>query len=378
LQAIHKINLVYPSDRFLSVLPIHHTFESTAGFLLPLSLGASIAYARGLKSREITEDLRASEATIILGVPLLFEKVANGIRRAIDKLPATQRILVKSMLTMSCVSTKRLRYRAGKILFQNLREKAALNHLRLVVSGGAALAPDVAEFMDCIGVPILQGYGLTETSPVLSVNRPGEYKYNTIGPPLPEVEMSIHRPNAQGVGEIAAKGEMLTPGYFNRPEESEKLFADGWLLTGDLGWQDEDGHFHIVGRQKNMLVTPAGKNIYPEEIEMLLAASPLILEALVYNDQDPDSRRDRIACAVVPDQEYIQEHLGETGTGEIRSLLIHEVRRLCETIADYKRPKLIIVRDEEFEKTTTRKIKRFLFARTKEERFPLDESESES
>ncbi len=375
VQAIQQVNLCRAEDRFLSVLPIHHTFESTAGFLFPLSVGASIAYARGLKSREITEDLRASQATIILGVPLLFEKVVNGIRRAIDKLPAPQRILAKSMLAVSYLSTTKLGFRPGKMLFAALREKAAINNLRLVVSGGAALAPDVAEFMDCIGVPILQGYGLTETAPVLSVNRPGLYKYDSIGPPLPGIELKIHEPNEQGIGEIAARGEMVTPGYFNRPDESTERFADDWLLTGDLGWRSEDGHFHIVGRQKNMLVTPAGKNVYPEEIEMLLAASPLILEALVYNDQDPDSGRERIACAVVPDQEYIREDRGELDGGEIKSLLIAEIRRLCETIAAYKRPKLIIVREQEFEKTTTRKIKRFLFARTKEKQFPVDRDE---
>jgi len=232
VEAINRLKLFGTDDRFLSVLPIHHTFECTVGFLAALSLGSSVAYARSLKSREIIEDLQASRATLLLGVPLLFEKVANAIKRGITKQPPVRRMVLNMFLRMSQIAKTNFSADLGRPLFRSLRRKAGLDYLRLVVSGGAALPPDVSEFMDTIGLPILQGYGLTETSPALAVNPPHGYKYDSIGPPLPGVVMKILNPNAAGVGEIAARGEMITPGYWNRPEETEKLLVDGWLLTG--------------------------------------------------------------------------------------------------------------------------------------------------
>jgi len=372
VQAIHRLQVFDPNDRFLSVLPIHHTFECTAGFLNPLCQGSSIAYARSLKSREIIEDLKSSRATVMLGVPLLFEKISQAIKRGVTKQPPVRRRLFNFLFVLAQFGKKRLNADLGRPLFYSLRRKAGLDSLRLVVSGGAALPPEVGKFMDTLGLPILQGYGLTETSPVLSVNPRRGYKYDSIGPPLPGVRMKIVNPDAAGVGEIAARGEMITPGYYNRPEETAKLFADGWLLTGDLGWKDNDDHFHITGRAKNVIVTAAGKNVYPEEIEMVLAESPLILEALIFGQVRPGETRERIACAVVPDTEYITAEMGHLPREQVERLLISEVQRICGGLADYKKPTEIIVRGTEFVKTSTKKIKRFLFARTKEELFPID------
>jgi len=376
VEAIHDLKLFNTDDRFLSVLPIHHTFECTVGFLAALSLGSSVAYARSLKSREIIEDLQASRATLLLGVPLLFEKVANAIKRGMAKQSPARRALLNLFFRMSKVAKANFNADLGKSLFRSLRRKAGLHHLHLVVSGAAALPPDVSEFMDIIGLPVLQGYGLTEASPALAVNPPQGYKYDSIGPPLPGVEMKILNPNPAGVGEIAARGEMITPGYWNRPEETAKLFADGWLLTGDLGWKSEDGHFHITGRAKNVIVTPAGKNVYPEEIEMMLAESPLIMEALVFSYKPTPDAREKIGCAVVPDLEYIELDKGNLSRKNIEQLVLAEAQRICDQLADYKKPAEYFMRDNEFEKTSTKKIKRFLFARTKEELFPLDQHET--
>jgi len=372
IEAIHKLCLFDANDRFLSVLPIHHTFECTVGFLNPLCQGSSVAYARGLKSREIIEDLKSSQATALLAVPLLYEKVAGAIKRRVTRLPPGRRKVFDFLFNLSRFGNQRLNVKLSRPLFRSLRRKAGLDNLRLLVSGGAALPPEIGEFMDTLGLPILQGYGLTETSPAVSFNPPSGYKYDSVGPPLPGVQMKIINPDAAGVGEIAARGKMITPGYLNLPEETEKLFADGWLLTGDLGWKDDDGHYHISGRAKNIIVTPAGKNVYPEEIEMLIAESPLVLEALVFGETKPGETRERIACAVVPDTEYITTEMGNLPPDKIRQMLTTEVQQICARLADYKRPTEIIVRDTEFEKTSTRKIKRFLFARTKEELFPVD------
>jgi len=372
VEAIHQLRLFNADDCFLSVLPIHHTFESTAGLLNPLACGCSIAYARGLKSRELLQDLQNSRATVMLGVPLLFEKLANAIKRGINKQSPGRRRVFSFLYAISAAGKKQLGINLGVHVFRSLRDKANLGGLRLAVSGAAPLPPDVSEFMDILGLPILQGYGLTETSPVLSVNPPDNYKYDTIGPPLPGVEMKIINPNPEGIGEIAARGEMVTPGYYHRPAETAKLFADGYFLKGDLGWQDKDGHFHITGRAKNMIVTAAGKNVYPEEIEIVLAESPLVLEALVYGEVRPGETRERIGCAVVPDLEYIEAEFGRMPGEEIEKLLVAEVQEICSRLADYKRPTDISVQETEFEKTSTKKIKRFLFARIKEEQFPID------
>lgn len=357
-------------DNFLSVLPLHHTFEATCGMLLPLSVGASITYARSLKSRDIIEDIRDSRATILIGVPLLFEKMYRGFLRAIkDKSWLTRAAFSASLGLVKSVRALTGNH-SGGFIFQGLRRKAGLSSIRLMFSGGAALNVEVGDSLRRLGLPLLQGYGLTETSPVLTVNVANE-NLASVGPPIPGVDIKILKPDASGIGEIAASGPNIMMGYYKNEAATEEAFLEGWLLTGDLGFLDEEGCLFITGRAKNVIVSAAGKNIYPEEIETQLLRSPFIAEVLVVGDKSPQSGREDVHAIIYPNYEKLDEYEArqqvKLNEAAVEEILRQDIRRECKNLADYKRIKNFSIRDEEFPKTTTRKIKRSLFAEKKVE-----------
>ncbi len=350
-------------ERFLSVLPMHHTFECTAGFLLPLYCGCHVTYARSLRSRYIMEDLRFCRGTVMLGVPLLFQKMMEGIQRAIEKAPAHRRLVFKTLWNLVLAAERAGNPGLGKALFRSLRKKAGLDTIRYFVSGGAALPPYVPLFFRRLGIDMIQGYGLTESSPVLTLNPLDRPKNESVGPPLPGVKVKVSEPDAQGVGELAFKGPMIMKGYLNDEKATRQVLdEEGWLYTGDLGFVDKDGYVHICGRAKNLIVTSAGKNVYPEEIEALLNKSPIILESMVYGKQ-VSSGGEEVCAVIVPDFEIIaqlkgQEDLSEEG---LFGLVDQEVRKVNRQLGSYKRIKSFHVINEELPKTSTKKIKRHLF-----------------
>lgn len=362
IMAIQGMRLLEHSDVLLSVLPIHHAFESTAGFLYPLSIGAQVAYARSLKSNEILDDLRANQATVILAVPLLYEKMRNAIARKVEEASPLRRGLFNAIAGMVRVGHRLGWKRSGQTLFRAARRKAGLESLRLVVSGGAALPAEVSEFFDVFGIPILQGYGLSEAAPVVSVNRPGHHRYDTVGPALPGVEVKVLEPDADGIGELAVRGPMVMAGYWKRPEDSAAVLRDGWLFTGDLGWLDPDGHIHVVGRSKNVIISGAGKNIYPEEIESVLNAQPGVAESMVYGIKRPGKTGELVGAIVVPDREWLAAFQPEAvrDRQSLQAAMAAAVKGACECMAPYKRIVEWTMRDDPFEKTSTRKIKRAL------------------
>lgn len=354
-------------ERFLSVLPMHHTFECTAGFLLPLYSGSSITFARSLKSNQILEDLRASRATVMLGVPLLFQKMLDGIYKAIERKPFVQRQAFKTVMKAVKAAERLGRENLGGKLFKSLREKAGLGHLRLMVVGGAPLMPHVPVEFRRLGFTMLQGYGLTEASPVLTFNRGRNAVPESIGRPLPGVKVRILEPDANGVGELVFSGPMVMKGYYNNPEATaEVLMRDEnggiWLRTGDLGLQDKNGLLYVSGRAKNLIVTAAGKNVYPEEIEAELNMSPFILESMVYG-QRTEQNEEEVRAVVVPNYEEIGRHLAVSKMTEqaVQELISREVRKVNQKLAGYKKIKGFILVEEELPKTSTRKIKRHLF-----------------
>ena len=348
-------------ERFLSVLPMHHTFECTAGFLLPLYSGCSITFARSLKSKYIIEDLKASRATVMLGVPLLFQKMLDGIKRGIEKASPGKKLAFNALMKVVKAGEKTGRHHLGKIFFKGLREKAGLGHLRFFIVGGAPVRPQIPRDFRRLGIMMLQGYGLTEASPVLTLNPEDAPKDNSIGRPLPGVEVKVIDPDEKGVGELAFRGPMIMKGYYNNPKATkEVLTEDGWLLTGDLGWIDQNGYCFISGRGKNLIVTPAGKNVYPEEIEAILCESPHILEAMVYGRPLPTGGEE-VRALIVPDYETIGKlYKGPLSESKINGLISKDVKRTNKVLAGYKRIKSFQIRDEEFPKTSTRKIKRHL------------------
>lgn len=351
--------MVHPSDRFLSVLPMHHTYECTCGLLCPLYTGASVHYARSLKT--VVDDLQASRATMLLGVPLLFDKMFKRIYKSIREKKVTSVIigpLIKATGLLEKVGWKG----AKRQIFHEIHERFG-GSIRLFIAGGAAVDPLVARGLREFGFTFLQGYGLTETSPILALNRPDAFKDDAAGLPLPGVTLKINAPGPDGVGEVWAKGPNVMLGYYKNEEATRNTFEGEWFKTGDLGFRDEDGFLHISGRQKNVIISRRGENVYPEELEDLLKRSPYVLESMVYGE--PDEKHDEIiAVQIVPDAEAFIE-LAETRGIEITDGLIkevvgREVTKVNNEVAGFKQIRKFYVRDHEFEKTTTQKVKRYL------------------
>ncbi len=351
--------MMYPDDRFLSVLPIHHTYECTCGMLCPLYAGSSVHYARGLKT--IVDDIQKVKATILLGVPLLYDKMFKRIMKGIsgDK--------VKSLLVPNLVKLTNFTSLLGmkglkKKLFKELHARFG-GHVRIFIAGGAAPDPQVAKGLREFGFNFLQGYGLTETSPILALNRLNSFKDNAAGIPLPGVDIKIDRPDADGVGEVWAKGGNVMLGYYKNDDLTNDSFEDGWFKTGDLGFIDKDGFLHIQGRQKNVIISRSGKNVFPEEIEDILNRSPYILESMVYGEED-EKLDEVIAVQVVVDAEtfiaYSEENNIKITDELMNKLIAEEVKKANKNLAGYKQIKKFHIRDSEFEKTTTQKIKRYL------------------
>ena len=351
-----------PADRMLSVLPLHHTFESTAGFLCPLRVGASVAYARGLKSNELREDLRTSGATILLGVPLLYEKLLNAIRRGIDEAPLVRRLAARTLLGIARLARWTTGARLGRPLMRALRERAGLDKLRMFVSGAAALPPDVFWGFIDLGWPVVEGYGLTECAPIVAANQPRRPLPGAVGWPLPGVEVRIDHPEADGTGEILVRGPNVMLGYFANPAATAEVMREGWFCTGDLGRWTKDGRVRITGRLKNMIATAAGKKIYPEEVEVHLANCPHILEVVVTGGRDARGEREEVHAHVFPDIKSLEALARASGRAcdddFVETTLRREVEARCQLLAPYKRVKRVIVRRQEFPKTTTGKIRR--------------------
>lgn len=330
----------------LSFLPINHVFEQVAGTLAPLSLGGTVSIAESLK--KIGQNLIEEQPTYFMGVPALYRLLHGRIMKNVSEKPLA-RTLFALPLTRPLIAAKVRKSLGGNITF---------------ISGGAALDPEIAKGMEKLGFTLYQGYGITETSPIISVECPGGKKTGSVGRVIPGVEVRIDRPNEEGVGEILVRGENVMQGYFRRPEATAEVIKDGWYHTGDLGRLDEDGLLYICGRLKNLIVTPNGKNVYPEEVENELLKSPLIAEVMVYGHRI-DATSEEVHALIYPDQEALDAHAAAEGIfpldqAAVEALLRQEVLKAGQKLADYKRVKRFTLRDDEFPKTTTRKIKRFV------------------
>ena len=339
---------IFPEDSVMVVLPLHHAFSFTANMLMTMGTGASMSFARSV--RTLSEDMREARPTILLGVPLLLEKIQGRIEDKIGRRWGSS-----------------LMYRIGmrRLILRKVHDGLG-GRLRILISGGAPADPACLKWFAALGVDVLEGYGLTETAPALCINPPGAVKYGTVGPPAHGVQVRIAHPNAEGVGEIQAKGPNIFRGYFANDEATAEAFEDGWFCTGDLGHQDSDGYLTICGRIKNMVVNREGKNIYPEEVELCIAENPYISEVLVLGFQTDDEKGERVGCIVVPDNETLDAFLTKQPQSytdeQVIDFITDQVKRSVAALAAYKRPRRIVVRFEELEKTSTMKVKRYLYA----------------
>lgn len=353
------------NDVFLSVLPLHHTFEASCGFLTPLLSGACIVYARSLKSKEILEDLSSNGVSVMCGVPLLFEKMYHTVQRGIADAPIAARAAFWTMFGISWLG-HRFGYKWGVPLFRGFRRRAGLQSIRMMFSGGAPLPRSVSRFFNLVGFEFLQGYGMTECSPVVSVNRPDDNKFGSVGPPLCNVKIRIDQPDQDGIGEICVQADSTTSGYRNNPERTAELIRNGWLHTGDLG-RLHKGHLWITGRAKNVIISAAGKNIYPEELEERLLESKYVLEAVVGGRKKAGERAAEEVCAIlVPDLDQFSADFGMRAAApdlkKIQQVLGDVVGQVNAHVADFKRIVAFEVCLSELEKTSTKKVKRHLYS----------------
>jgi len=321
----------------LSFLPINHVFEQVCGILLPLSLGGTISFAESLK--RLGDNLNEVKPNFLLGVPAVFRLLHDRLAKKIEGQPLS-RMLYALPPTRGLVTRK---------------IRAALGGRPVFVSGGAALDPAVSKGLSEMGVVVYQGYGITETSPIISAESPRLCRLGSVGLPIPEVQVKIHQPNDDGVGEIWVKGPNVMLGYYNNPEATAEVLSEGWYHTGDLGRLDADGVLSICGRVKNLIVTANGKNVYPEEVENELLNSPFIAEIMVYGHKVSETVEE-VHAMIYPDPTALEAHLSER---DIEDLIRREVLEYGRNLADYKRVRRFTLRNEEFPKTTTRKIKRF-------------------
>lgn len=358
LVAMVSMILITENDRFLSVLPMHHTYECTCGMLCPLYSGASAHYARSLKT--IVDDLQVVKATIMLGVPLLYDKMFKRVTKSINEDKVKKLIVPPLMKVTNWLDILGMKDIKKKI-FHELHERFG-GSIRLFIAGGAAPDPLVAKGLREFGFNFVQGYGLTETSPILTLNRLDLFKDDAAGIPLPNVQIKINDPDEQGSGEIWAKAPSVMLGYYKNEQATAETFRDGWFRTGDIGFIDEDGFLHINGRKKNVIISKSGKNVFPEEIEDILNRSPFVLESLVHGERD--AKQDEIiAVKIVVDAEAFIELANIRGVQIndelLQSTIAEEVEKTNKQLASYKQIKKFYIREKEFEKTTTQKIKRY-------------------
>lgn len=343
-------------DVFLSILPLHHMFESTGGLLIPLMSGAGVRYLASLNPRLIADAMRGEGVTICLMVPALARLIHKRVFSGVESLAGAKRVAFRLLFALSglCLS---MGWRVGGRLFPQVRKSLGEN-LRYFVSGGAALDAGVARDLLALGIEVIQGYGLTETSPITHANPPGaRNRIGTVGPPIPGVEARVEPVEGAdaGEGEVLIRGPNVMRGYFENPELTAEVLREGWFRTGDVGRVDAAGYLTICGRSKNVIVSESGRNVYPEEVEEHLLGSAWFREACVLGRRTPRGGEEVFAVlALDPEAAGLPE-----GREERTALADAELRRLGAQLADYKRPAgFFLWLDEEMPKTTTRKHKR--------------------
>jgi long-chain acyl-CoA synthetase len=358
--SLHKLITFSPKDAFLSILPLNHMLEITGGFLGPLYAGATITYCESLKPTNILSLMKETRTTVMICVPLVLKMFHNSMIKKIDDLPKGKLRLIRAMLCVSRFLLK-FRIRVGRLFFASVHKQFG-GHIRAFVSGGAPLDPVVELDFNAMGFRILQGYGLTETSPVITVNNFSEAKFGSVGKPLEGVEVRIMRNNDSGgkEGEIITRGPHVMRGYYKNPEKTAEVLREGWLYSGDIGYFDDDGFLFISGRIRNLIVLGAGKKVFPEEVEEVMSKSPYIKEICVLGRVAQKGIRkgcEEVYAVVVADFDMFEKQ--ERQNKElIRKKIACEIQRLGANLAEYKRIMNFQVWDDELPKTSTRKVKR--------------------
>lgn len=343
---------LYPTDVLLSFLPIHHTFECTVTFLYGFYSGCTVAFCDGLKY--IQKNLIEYKVSVFVAVPLVLETMYKKIQKTIEDKGKTE--LINKMTKFS---NKLLKYKIDlrKVIFKQILDNFGGN-LRVVLYGAAPMNKETIVGFNNFGIELVQGYGLTETSPVIAAETDKEKMPGSVGLALPSLNVKIDKPDENGEGEILVKGPSVMIGYYNNEEENKKAFSDGWFRTGDYGYIKEDGFIYVTGRKKDIIVLKNGKNIYPQELEFLINKIPYVIESLVY--QREKDKTDTMLCAkIVYDKDLLKNDLGEKDEDEIEEFIWEKIKELNKDLPVYKHIKKIKITTEPLIKTTTQKVKRY-------------------
>ena len=351
--AMQRVEDIRSTDSNLAFLPMHHIFGSTC-LIVMLACGARTSFPDGL--RYVAQNLKEYEVSVFVGVPLLVEAIYNKVVKEIDKQGKTK--LIKNAIRVSNFLLK-FHIDIRRKLFKQLIDQLG-GKMRFVISGGAPLDPKIQKGFIDLGINVAQGYGLTETSPVIAAENMYKSRTGSIGVPMENVTVEIVNKDDNGIGELRAKGPNVMLGYYENEEETNKVLKDGWFYTGDLGYIDKDGFIFITGRQKNMIVLKNGKKIFPEEIETLVNRIDLIDECMVFGMPDEVDKNDvKLSVKVVYNKDEVKQKYGDISFDEIRNIIWDRIKNeVNTTVPRYKHIMNMILTDKELIKTTTKKVKR--------------------
>ncbi|MDP8246511.1 MAG: AMP-binding protein [Candidatus Tritonobacter lacicola] len=347
-ESIYESGICSHEDNFISILPLHHAYPLMLNLILPLSCGAGVTIARSLKKTELGECMRETGGTILVGVPQIYALFHDSIMGKIKELSLHAKTAVRIFLSLARALRRLTKVNVAKLLFRSAHRFFG-PRLRFLVSGGARLDPAVEKDLLKLGFTVLQGYGLTETSPVVTMTREGSARIGSVGLPLPGVEVRIDDPNEDGTGQIVVKGPNVMMGYYRNKKETADVIKDDWLATGDLGYRDREGHIFITGRLKEVIVLPSGMNVYPEEVESHYLKSPFIKELCVMGGDN-----DGLFALILPDFDYMKEQ----GEAYSRDMIRWQVEDLSLKLTPHKRIMGYEILREPLPRTRLGKIKR--------------------
>ncbi len=358
---------LYPSDVFYALLPIHHSYTMLAVFIEAISVGAEIVFGKKLVVKQILAELKEAKVTMFLGVPMLFNKLLKGLMNGIREKGVVVYGLIRFLMGVSGIIKKTFKVNPGKKMFGGLLAKLSLDTNRICISGGGPLPASTFKMFNQLGIDFVQGYGLTETSPIITLNPVFAYKETSVGKILPQTTMKILDPDERGIGEIAVKGPMVMQGYYKNKKATDEIFTeDGWLKTGDSGYIDDDQYVYLTGRKKSLIVTEGGKNVFPEEIEdqfQLYDAVEQILVAGYITDKKTHS--EGIQAFIYPSETYVKSVKEKHGEAQSAQVIKERMDAIISEVnkhnAGYKHITRLTVVDEPMPMTSTKKIKRFEF-----------------
>ncbi len=357
VEAFHKLKIASDKDVIVSVLPLHHTYAFTTTLLYPLLIGATISYPKSIASVDLLSCIKETCATVFVGVPQIFKHMHKAVVDRIGGMKALKRSAIFAAEELCLNSRRILKANPGRVLFSQIHNQFGPS-LRLMVSGGARLDPEISRDFYRWGFSLIEGYGLTETSPVVAFALPNQAKFGSVGHVLPGVEIRIIGPDAAGIGEIVVRGPNVMKGYYKNPEETARVVREGWFCTGDLGYLDKDGFLFLTGRSKELLILENGENINPEELESYYGQNPFIKEIAVLSfkvERAGAVASEKLVALIVPDQEYFQAQQ-ETN---IRGRLKWEMENMCVHVPSYKRVTGFEIFQDELPRTRLGKLRRF-------------------